>query len=477
MRLLFSLMLAAAAPQTDVAGTWAITVVDFGRPIATRLVLKVDGDKLSGTAGNQPLEGTVTAGQIVYKVGSRVVEARLAPDGRLVGHVTQGDRTMEWSAVRVPARSHEPRTHTFEPTKFELYFTSRVPPVLHIAPGDTVKTWSVGADGIDPKGERRSPGGNPQTGPFYVDGAMPGDTLVVRLIRLRTNRNWAVSGSSVMGNAVEPFHLAGLKWTEGFNSRWTIDAAAGVARLQTPPASLQDFTVPLKPMLGCVAVAPGQEWAIRTTDSGRFGGNMDYNQIVEGTTIYLPVNHPGALLFVGGFTVIFVSAGVLLGAFGGFLLDHRVVLQRVLGTLTILLGLSFAGALPFFGRELRLHGKPPLGLAGAPMLGMLFGLGWSPCIGPTLGAVMALGLQGGDAARGGVLAVAYCLGLGIPFVLTALGFGRAMTAFSWVRRHQLAVMRVGGGLLVLIGVLLVTGVWNTLTVSLQVWVNGFTPAV
>lgn len=299
MRLLFSLMLAAAAPQTDVAGTWAITVVDFGRPIATRLVLKVDGDKLSGTAGNQPLEGTVTAGQIVYKVGSRVVEARLAPDGRLVGHVTQGDRTMEWSAVRVPARSHEPRTHTFEPTKFELYFTSRVPPVLHIAPGDTVKTWSVGADGIDPKGERRSPGGNPQTGPFYVDGAMPGDTLVVRLIRLRTNRNWAVSGSSVMGNAVEPFHLAGLKWTEGFNSRWTIDAAAGVARLQTPPASLQDFTVPLKPMLGCVAVAPGQEWAIRTTDSGRFGGNMDYNQIVEGTTIYLPVNHPGALLFVG----------------------------------------------------------------------------------------------------------------------------------------------------------------------------------
>ena len=128
---------------------------------------------------------------------------------------------------------------------------------------------------------------------------MPGDTLVVRLNRLRTNRDWAVSGSSVMGNALEPFHLRNLKWTQNFNSRWRIDVAANVARLEQPPEHLKDFTIPLRPMLGCVAVAPGQEWAIRTTDSGRFGGNMDYNQIVEGTTIYLPVNHPGALLFVG----------------------------------------------------------------------------------------------------------------------------------------------------------------------------------
>jgi acetamidase/formamidase len=102
-----------------------------------------------------------------------------------------------------------------------------------------------------------------------------------------------------MPNAIEPYHLADLKWTDSFNSRWTIDAAAGVARLEKPPDRLKDFTVPVKPMLGCVAVAPGQESAIRTTDSGRFGGNMDYNQIVEGTTLYLPVNHPGALLFVG----------------------------------------------------------------------------------------------------------------------------------------------------------------------------------
>lgn len=185
----------------------------------------------------------------------------------------------------------------------------------------------------------------------------------------------------------------------------------------------------------------------------------------------------GALLFVGGFTVVFVSAGVLLGGFGGFLLENQEVLQRVLGSVTIVLGLAFIGGLPWLQRDLRLHSKPAVGLAGAPVLGVLFGLGWTPCIGPTLGAVMALGIDGGTATRGGVLAVAYCLGLGLPFVVTALAFGRAMTVFAWVRRHHVWVMRTGGAMLVTIGVLLVTGVWNDWTIAMQVWVNGFTPAV
>lgn len=185
----------------------------------------------------------------------------------------------------------------------------------------------------------------------------------------------------------------------------------------------------------------------------------------------------GALLFVGGFTVVFVSAGVLLGGFGGFLLENQEVLQRVLGSLTIVLGLAFIGGLPWLQRDLRLHHKPAVGLAGAPMLGVLFGLGWTPCIGPTLGAVMALGIDGGTALRGGVLAVAYCLGLGLPFVLTALAFNRAISTFAWVRRHHVWVMRGGGAMLVTIGVLLVTGVWTDMTVAVQVWVNGFTPAV
>jgi cytochrome c-type biogenesis protein len=185
----------------------------------------------------------------------------------------------------------------------------------------------------------------------------------------------------------------------------------------------------------------------------------------------------GALLFVAGFTVVFVSAGVLLGSFGGFLLDHQNTLQRWLGVLTIVMGLAFIGVLPWLQRDLRIEKRPAVGLAGAPLLGAAFGLGWSPCLGPTLGAVMALGLDQGTALRGGVLAVAYCVGLGLPFVLTALAFGRAMTAFGWVKRHYLAVMRTGGALLVVIGLLLVTGEWDQLVEHLQVWVNGFTVAI
>jgi cytochrome c-type biogenesis protein len=185
----------------------------------------------------------------------------------------------------------------------------------------------------------------------------------------------------------------------------------------------------------------------------------------------------GALLFVAGFTVVFVSAGVLLGGFGGFLLEHQDVLQRVLGSVTIVLGLAFLGGLPWLQRDLRLDRRPAVGLAGAPVLGVVFALGWTPCIGPTLGAVMALGIDGGTATRGGVLAVVYCLGLGLPFVATALAFGRAMTAFAWVRRHHVWVMRAGGAMLIGIGVLLVTGAWTDITTSMQVWINGFTPAV
>jgi cytochrome c-type biogenesis protein len=185
----------------------------------------------------------------------------------------------------------------------------------------------------------------------------------------------------------------------------------------------------------------------------------------------------GAVLFVAGFTLVFVSAGVLLGSFGGWLLENQVVLTRVLGSLTIVLGLAFVGGLPWLQRDLRVHHKPAVGLAGAPMLGMLFGLGWSPCIGPTLAAVITLGIDGGTAARGGLLAVAYCIGLGLPFVLTALAFDRAMSTFGWVKRHQVWVMRTGGLMLVTIGVLLLTGVWSNMTNAVQVWVNGFTPAV
>jgi cytochrome c-type biogenesis protein len=186
----------------------------------------------------------------------------------------------------------------------------------------------------------------------------------------------------------------------------------------------------------------------------------------------------GSLLFVLGFTAVFVSGGAAFGYFGSTLLAHQDVITKVLGALTIVLGLSFAGLLPGFAqREFRFHRRPAVGLAGAPVLGVLFGIGWTPCIGPTLGAVQALAWNEASAGRGAFLMTMYCLGLGVPFIVAALAFRRAIGAFGWIKRHYVWVMRTGGGMLVAVGVLLVTGVWDHIVYQMQIWSSGFTVGI
>lgn len=182
----------------------------------------------------------------------------------------------------------------------------------------------------------------------------------------------------------------------------------------------------------------------------------------------------GSVLFVLGFSAVFVSEGALFGGLGAALLVHRDIVDRVLGALTVLLGLSFLGLVPGLQREVRFHRLPAAGLAGAPLLGVLFGVGWTPCIGPTLGAVQTLAFTQASAGRGAILTAAYCLGLGVPFVLTGLAFRRALGAFAVVKRHYALVMRIGGGLLVVVGLLLVSGLWEHLMVQLRVLVAGTT---
>jgi cytochrome c-type biogenesis protein len=185
----------------------------------------------------------------------------------------------------------------------------------------------------------------------------------------------------------------------------------------------------------------------------------------------------GSVLFVLGFSAVFVTSGALFGSLGSVLAGHQDVVDVVLGLLTILLGLAFLGLVPGLQREVRFHRLPSPGLAGAPLLGVLFGVGWTPCLGPTLAAVQTLAYREASAGRGALLTAAYCAGLGIPFVLTGLAFSRALGAFAVVKRHYAVVMRVGGGLLVVVGLLLVSGLWGSFIADLRGWVSGFETAV
>ncbi|MFI2754440.1 cytochrome c biogenesis CcdA family protein [Cellulomonas sp. P22] len=188
----------------------------------------------------------------------------------------------------------------------------------------------------------------------------------------------------------------------------------------------------------------------------------------------------GVGLFVAGFTFVFVALGVLAGSVGAVLQDGQGWLTRVLGVVVVLMGLAFMGFVPFLQQDTRPHLSPRAGLWGAPLLGLVFGLGWTPCIGPTLVAITALSLDGGSAVRGGVLSVAFCVGLGLPFLLIALGTARSRRALGFLRRHRLAVMRVGGGLLVVLGIALATGLWASWASWLQGLLTGsdfFVPVV
>jgi acetamidase/formamidase len=290
--------------QSTFSGDWQATVHFFGSTQYATIHLEQTGEKVTGTIFGTKIEcqvqATVCAGTVREGENPPNGTIRITLKGsEIQAQGSDTDGPFDFVARRPVAPSGAPRTHQFTPTKFYNYFSSKYEPVLHIAPGDTIETWSVDAGGIDASGKRRSPGGNPLTGPFFVDGAWPGDTLVVKLNRVRLTRDTAMSGDQIVPSALGPGYYRNLKFDEKFSSEWTLDRAAGVARLTKPSPALKNYTVPLKPMLGCIAVAPPQDLSFRSGYLGAWGGNMDFNQLGEGATVYLPVMHPGALLFLG----------------------------------------------------------------------------------------------------------------------------------------------------------------------------------
>jgi cytochrome c-type biogenesis protein len=181
----------------------------------------------------------------------------------------------------------------------------------------------------------------------------------------------------------------------------------------------------------------------------------------------------GTGLFVLGFSVVFVSYGLIFGSIGARLLMYETTINRIMGVVVIVMGLAFMGAIPGLQREWRIHRMPTWTIAGAPLLGVLFGLGWTPCIGPTLAAVQGLAFSEGSAARGALLSFAYCLGLGLPFILLALAFSRFIGAVTWLREHSMLISRIGGAMLVLVGLLLISGIWTSFTIWLRTLAPGF----
>jgi amidase len=271
------------AEKTAITGTWNQSAVE-GSISDGRLQLLLRGD--GGPSGT--LTGTAT-GETYSGEGQLQVEA---------GGGSANTENVSWTLTRPAQRpSGAPTVIDFEPSEFHGYYSASYAPVLHVFPGDTIRTRTFDASGRD--ADRKGPGGNPETGPFYVEGALPKDTLVIKLNKVRPNRDSARQGTRINGRAVTPAFVEAAKYDPEYNTEWTLDREKGIAVLTHPSERMKNFKVPILPMIGCISTAPPGNASYRSTELGPYGGNMDYNQMAEGATLYLPVFHPGALLTLG----------------------------------------------------------------------------------------------------------------------------------------------------------------------------------
>lgn len=308
---LLGLLAAPAIAQPGPTESWILVTDMWGNPAYSTLTLSRAGGRLSGELDGDSLSGTVS-GRTLRFVATDAKGAEYRFTARGDGHAMAGDADYadsntpgarahhRFTARRLPDRpAGPPRTHNFQPTDYSNSFDANRAPILTIWPGDTVRTTTVDSGGVDAAGVTRALFGNPQTGPFFVAGARPGDTLAVHIKRLTLNRDYADSLDAIVGRALGS-NFAAKAGELGKPVRWKLDRAAGRASPEGATGALAGFSVPVRPMLGGLAVAPGFGSApLSTGDTARTGGNMDFNEVVEGNIVFLPVQQPGALLYLG----------------------------------------------------------------------------------------------------------------------------------------------------------------------------------
>jgi acetamidase/formamidase len=276
--------------------------------------LKADGSRIAGTWGPYAASGTIQDGKAeIALTGPTGANAgtlqgvlkndALSGSGSIMTAVPgarapETSSAVSWKLTRAPAAPTAPHSYTYDPKFFYGTYAASEPPALHIFPGDTVTTRTIDQTGRDAHAPRHGTGGDVNTGPFYVEGALPGDTLVVHLLKVQVAKQDARQGSRFNQYAVTQAYQLAAKYDPAFNGNWKQDTASMTATLPATPG-LPHLTVPLKPMLGCISVAPPGEEQYIGTDLGPYGGNLDYNENVEGATLYFPVFHPGALLGMG----------------------------------------------------------------------------------------------------------------------------------------------------------------------------------
>jgi len=313
------------ASAAEVAGRWVaeITSPMLLEPVYARVTLERSGDTLSGQWGSNTVKGTVSGSAVKITLTDAEGRDAGAVTGKIAGDAGEGSgaiaglgrrgggggaaagarapmpQEVSWKLTRELEPPAKPREVNYDPTTFQAYYYAGNKPGIHIFPGDIVHTWAPDSAGTDKNLKRVALGGDANIGPIYVEGALPGDTLVVHLIKIAPNRPTARQGSRIQQYAITPAYNLAAKYDQRFNGEWQVQNPDGYAVLSEPTPALKNFKLKMKPMLGCISVAPAGFEAYGGTHLGPYGGNLDYNGVVSGTTMYFPVFHPGALFGFG----------------------------------------------------------------------------------------------------------------------------------------------------------------------------------